>query len=376
MSFISKCPYCKNAFEAEEAWIGQIAACPSCGKKIIIQRDGNNDVPTRSEARFVFKCPYCGHPHQGIEAEIGQVTSCANCGKPIIIQSDDKTAGQKNTTKTSNPVADGVVRGQYVFHQNHTTNNGGNRGDGGFCPLSQQHRKFGWLVLSAFFVGLLVLAIVWNHICEETDGLGGPLSYKLKKQADAGNVESQYELGMKGNGAKKIKYLQMAAKQGYAKAQYELGCAYELSGRGVKQNLHEAIQWYRKAAEQGHAMAQYRLGLCYALPDRGVEVNRREAIIWLRKAAEQQPLDRDFDILFCQKELGFCYALEQNLVEAVKWFRKSAEQGDPVAQYEMGYFYENGMGIEKNLVKAIDWYQKAAKQGQELAKEALKRLER
>lgn len=38
MSFISTCPYCKNAFEAEERWIGKIAACPTCGKQIVIQR--------------------------------------------------------------------------------------------------------------------------------------------------------------------------------------------------------------------------------------------------------------------------------------------------------------------------------------------------
>ncbi len=42
MSFTSICPYCKNAFEAEEQWIGRIAACPSCGKQIVIQHyDGN-----------------------------------------------------------------------------------------------------------------------------------------------------------------------------------------------------------------------------------------------------------------------------------------------------------------------------------------------
>lgn len=42
MSFISTCPYCKKDFEAEEQWIGRIAACPSCGKQIVIQHyDGN-----------------------------------------------------------------------------------------------------------------------------------------------------------------------------------------------------------------------------------------------------------------------------------------------------------------------------------------------
>jgi TPR repeat protein len=44
------------------------------------------------------------------------------------------------------------------------------------------------------------------------------------------------------------------------------------------------VLWYRKAARQGDAKAQYNLGLCYR-DGEGVRKNRRLAIRWLKDAA-------------------------------------------------------------------------------------------
>ena len=55
----------------------------------------------------------------------------------------------------------------------------------------------------------------------------------------------------------------MAAEQGHAGAQYNLGLRYA-TGRGVPEDDAEAVRWYRMAAEQGHAGAQYALGFMYA----------------------------------------------------------------------------------------------------------------
>ena len=35
------------------------------------------------------------------------------------------------------------------------------------------------------------------------------------------------------------------------------------NGKGVPQDYAEAVKWYRLAAEQGYARAQYNLGLMY-----------------------------------------------------------------------------------------------------------------
>ena len=60
------------------------------------------------------------------------------------------------------------------------------------------------------------------------------------------------------------------AKQGDARAQYNLGLMYN-ERKGVPQDYKTAVKWYRLAAEQGNADAQYNLGLMY---DKGQGVPR------------------------------------------------------------------------------------------------------
>lgn len=61
--------------------------------------------------------------------------------------------------------------------------------------------------------------------------------------------------------------------------------------------------------------------------------------------------------------------------EAVKWYRQAADQGDVLAQFNLGVFYETGEGVSVDQEQAINWYRKAAQQGHADAQEALKRLE-
>ncbi len=58
------------------------------------------------------------------------------------------------------------------------------------------------------------------------------------------------------------------------------------SGKGVPQDDAEAIRWYRLAAEQGYAGAQFNLGLMY-FSGEGVPPDEMEAVRWIQLAAEQ-----------------------------------------------------------------------------------------
>ncbi|MBT5159564.1 MAG: sel1 repeat family protein, partial [Alphaproteobacteria bacterium] len=58
------------------------------------------------------------------------------------------------------------------------------------------------------------------------------------------------------------KWYLKAAKQGYAKAQFNLGVKYD-DGQGVTQDYKEAAKWYLKAAKQGYAKAQINLGFMF-----------------------------------------------------------------------------------------------------------------
>ena len=69
------------------------------------------------------------------------------------------------------------------------------------------------------------------------------------------------------------------------------------NGQGVPQDYAEAMKWYRLAAEQGHAKAQHNLGIMYDNGN-GVPQDYAEAVKWYRPAAEQGQVD-------AQNNLGY-----------------------------------------------------------------------
>ena len=68
--------------------------------------------------------------------------------------------------------------------------------------------------------------------------------------------------GVPQDDAEVVKWYRLAAEQGHASAQSNLGYMYE-NGQGVPQDYAEAVKRYRKAAEQGHVFAQANLGVMY-----------------------------------------------------------------------------------------------------------------
>src|SRR6266699_2348118 len=84
---------------------------------------------------------------------------------------------------------------------------------------------------------------------------------------------------------KPIKEVRAKAEAGDAESQVELGRRYD-KGEGVAKDPAEAVQWYRKAAEQNDAEGQLYLGLSYVKGE-GVAEDLVEAYKWLLLAARQ-----------------------------------------------------------------------------------------
>jgi hypothetical protein len=59
-----------------------------------------------------------------------------------------------------------------------------------------------------------------------------------------------------------IKWLKMAASEGHAESQYNLGLAY-YHGKGVKKDLAVAADWYRGAGLNGQVKSQRNLAHMY-----------------------------------------------------------------------------------------------------------------
>ena len=180
--------------------------------------------------------------------------------------------------------------------------------------------------------------------------------------ADQGNANAQYNLGLmyyNGYGLTKdyveaVKWYRKAADQGNAKAQHNLGYMY-YNGIGVKKDYVEAAKWYRKAAEQGNAKSQHNLGYMYS-NGYGVTQDYAEALKWYRKAADQENASS-------MSSIGYLYdkgnGVSQDYSEALKWYQKAAEQGNAMSMNNIGFLYEKGNGVTQNYQTAKEWYQKA-----------------
>ena len=79
------------------------------------------------------------------------------------------------------------------------------------------------------------------------------------------------------------KWLTLAAEQGLAGAQSNLGFLYD-SGHGVLEDDQTAVKWFALAAEQGDADAQANLGTMYATGE-GVLRDNIYAHMWFDIAA-------------------------------------------------------------------------------------------
>lgn len=111
----------------------------------------------------------------------------------------------------------------------------------------------------------------------------------------------------------------------------------------------------RLLALTGDALAQCLVGDYYDNQNQF-----KKALFWYKKSAKQ-----DFPI--AQYNLGVYYEKglgeEKNEKEAFLWYRRSAEQGLAVAQFNLGVCYDNGIGVEKNEKEAFVCYKKSSVQG-------------
>ncbi len=189
---------------------------------------------------------------------------------------------------------------------------------------------------------------------------------ELRKNAEAGDADSQYKLGRRysvGDGlpqdsAKAAEWYEKAAIQGHIKAQFHLGQLHFFS---EPKDIGKALKWWQLAAEKGDAASQDFLGVLY-FNGEGVNKDVAKAIDLARKAAAQGFEGAQF-------HLGLAYregtGVPRDDVKAFEWFHKAATQGESRAQNAVGLLYMLGEGVPKDDFKAAEWTQKAAVQGEE-----------
>jgi len=153
----------------------------------------------------------------------------------------------------------------------------------------------------------------------------------------------------------------IAAQQGNTTALFNVGVMYD-QGLGTARNPSVAAYWYRRAAEQGNARAAYNLGLLFEDGD-GVPRSQASAEHWFHIAG-QAGLDAATARLAARptRPTDADYATAQALIEqrglaaaapdVLGLLQRAAGHGIKVAQYDLAYLYENGLGVGADRIAA------------------------
>ncbi|SHM55877.1 TPR repeat [Xylanibacter ruminicola] len=225
----------------------------------------------------------------------------------------------------------------------------------------------------------------------------------LEKSAENGNFLAMYELykffvnSEDGNDthdyAKARGYLIMAADNGLAVAQYELGTCYEVYDEllvehyvnllpdislplGIRKDITKARYYYDKAARQGYKKAKDRLDYLNTLksPTNTTDISDN-GLASYDKALSLMP-ENPRDSFYHMADAAAAglpiaqFRMGQILLRgigtfpdhamAAKWLKRADIPGLPDATMLLGEMYKTGDGVEKDMKKAKDCFKRAA----------------
>lgn len=226
----------------------------------------------------------------------------------------------------------------------------------------------------------------------------------MKKAADAGDAEAQYQYSqnfgsadrnavIKGSKDEKedntrryVEWLEKAAAQKHRVAQYELGMTYLLgafefpwdrSGKKLfDPDSEKALPLLRTSADAGYWQSQWAIAILFQAGFGKVKADKEQSEkYWELLAGQSNPdtLNR-IGVLYDEtlkqfykdgrnkykgKNLDFN---ETNKV-ALEYFQRAADKDDKYGLYNLGRSYKDGRGVLKDESKALEYFKRAAEKG-------------
>ncbi|KAL9536974.1 hypothetical protein MBANPS3_012200 [Mucor bainieri] len=181
-------------------------------------------------------------------------------------------------------------------------------------------------------------------------------------------------------------YLRQAAdseKPDCARSAYDLACILSNDLKSIDleiepsittfyitPNAASAMHYFKKADSFGLVSATFRLGQFYKEGQQQFHPNAWEAYKCFARAAEHNNEDAMIELAHFYKDGISGYLSPQPLL-AFQWCHKATENGNAVADYVLGTFYEYGIGIYPDQAKAQEWYKRSASKRYEPAEERL-----
>jgi TPR repeat protein len=147
---------------------------------------------------------------------------------------------------------------------------------------------------------------------------------------------------------------------------------YGLQKLGYDNRLTEkdAFDLLQKAAAQNHIPAIIELGFNY--------YTGKYVILDRQKSLEYWELAEELDSPEASVRIAVSKVFEsessEDLNNEISLLEESERNGSILAQFTLGYCYENGIGVKKNLPNAVEYYRNSAQRGNQFAYKQLKRL--
>lgn len=261
----------------------------------------------------------------------------------------------------------------------------------------------------------LVLLLLIQPVTAGADSLQGDAAFSMgdyataykawRALAEAGDASAMLGVGTlhdTGHGvpqdfAAALSWYRRAAEAGSVPAAFNVGAMYD-NGRGTAVDRRQAVAWYRAAAAKGYGRAAYDLGVIYRDGD-GVPPDRAEAIRYFGMAArdgiaaarpslaalgaplppaaprprpsggmsadraaiappELRPIARFQEAALARADLDPSVA--RDFTAYVPTLIDEAGRGNQLAQYDVGFAYQRGLGLPADPVEAYVYYVRAA----------------
>lgn len=182
------------------------------------------------------------------------------------------------------------------------------------------------------------------------------------------NVQNAEELNLlskellsKNEYQKALPVLRKSAELGNAETQYNLGYFLQ-SGVGISKDEKEAFEWYKKSSDNGFNDGHYAMMMAYG-NGIGTEVNSEKAFEYAMKCANNNDATCMWNIVNCYKQgLG----TQKDTVKMLFWAHKLAflnHQDDlsvngkiTSTRLSLAKMYREGDCIKQNNYKSYIWY--------------------
>ena len=174
----------------------------------------------------------------------------------------------------------------------------------------------------------------------------------------------------KGEYTKAFDTFYILAKEGNAKAQYNIGLLYAL-GQGAQKSVTNARKWYEKAAKQGNGKAQFNLAKLYHDTATNDPYAYEKAKYWYEKAVKSGVIEANNNLASLYIDgLG----VKKDEQKALGLLEEAASKGDAAAQLNLALLYAWGETVTHDKMKAYENLRSALKQGKSEASGYLDKL--